>query len=169
MLYASTRASLTRSLGASHFPTSIFATSLSDLTPSAYTAYISRRSESPPLSPNEREMADVKAAEREASGGYEPTKSTVNPLSRVELQWSDEVEHAVVKLGEGVGGRLVLIVSSSISVVFLTCSLYSKTIDPASEMLVLSSASYVTVNKLSSSLPPSQPGHSYSTFPMNID
>ena len=119
MLYASTRASLTRSLGASHFPTSIFATSLSDLTPSAYTAYISRLSESPPLSPTEREMADVKAAEREASGGYEPNRSAVNPLSRVELQWSDEVEHAVVKLGEGVGGRLVLIVGfSSISPLF---------------------------------------------------
>jgi hypothetical protein len=64
-------------------------------------------------------MADVKAAEREASGGYEPNRSAVNPLSRVELQWSDEVEHAVVKLGEGVGGRLVLIVGfSSISPLF---------------------------------------------------
>jgi twinfilin-like protein len=107
MLYASTRASLIKSLGSSHFPNSFFATSLADLTPAAYTAHLARLAESPPLSPAEKEMA---AAEREAGSVFDFSMTPSNNITGVGLQWSDDVEHAVVQLGEGVGGRLVVMV-----------------------------------------------------------
>ena len=137
MLYASSRASLIKTLGSSHFPNSYFATSLADLTPSAYTAHLSRLAESPPLSPAEREMAVLSLAEREAGSAPDFSRTPVNHLTGVGLQWSDEVERAVVQLGEGVGGRLVVIVRRTHLFFLLFPKAIVKNIDAVQEKLEL--------------------------------
>lgn len=117
MLYASTRASLTRSLGASLFTDSLFATSKADLTPESYIAHKKHMAAPKPLSAREQEMADVRAAERDAGaggGGYEGSGARQNHLGTgVGLSWAPEVEEAVSELAKGEGNGLVVIVSAS--------------------------------------------------------
>jgi twinfilin len=114
MLYAATRASLMKSLGSTAFTDSIFATSRADITPDAYTAHLKHQSAPQPLSKREQELADVRAAEREAGANpYQGSRARQNHLgsSQVGFQWTDEVEQALVTLRDGSGAALVVIVS----------------------------------------------------------
>lgn len=117
MLYASTRGSLTRSLGSSLFADSLFATSKADLTPESYLAHKHHMAAPKPLSAREQEMADIRAAERDAGaggGGYEGSGARQNLLGTgVGLAWTPEVEEAVGELGRGEGSGLVVIVSAA--------------------------------------------------------
>ncbi|KZT42030.1 actin depolymerizing protein [Sistotremastrum suecicum HHB10207 ss-3] len=100
MLYASTRASLARSLGSSYFAESIFATSKADLTASAYAAHLAHAASPQPLSAREQEMEDLRAAER-ASGtsSYAGSASRINHIGTgVGLPWSSEAEQALQSL-----------------------------------------------------------------------
>ncbi|EGG06050.1 uncharacterized protein MELLADRAFT_43666, partial [Melampsora larici-populina 98AG31] len=63
MLYASTRATISRQLGETHFKESIFATSKRDLTPEGYLAHLASQTAQAPMTARERELADIKAAE----------------------------------------------------------------------------------------------------------
>ncbi|KAH9812085.1 hypothetical protein DFH28DRAFT_980002 [Melampsora americana] len=63
MLYASTRATISRQLGETHFKESIFATSKRDLTPEGYLAHLASQKAQAPMTARERELADIKAAE----------------------------------------------------------------------------------------------------------
>jgi len=114
MLYASTRASLLKSLGSTPFIDAIYATSKSDLTPQAYAAHKKHIAAPKPLSAREQELADVRAAEREAGGGgYDGSRARLSHVGTgVGLNWSGEVEEAVVKLGEGEGSEVIVIVSA---------------------------------------------------------
>src|ERR1700722_18854029 len=114
MLSASARASLTKTLGSTHFTDTLFATSLDELTPAAYAAHKAHATAPKPLSPREREMADVQAAQREAEEAYQGHRARVNHGGApVGLKWSEEVEDAVRALAEADGGnRLVVIVRS---------------------------------------------------------
>jgi len=115
MLYASTRNALTKSLGSGVFTDSLFATSKADLTPEAYAKHKKHMAAPKPLSAQEQEMADIRAAEREAGGtGYEGSSARQNvPGTRVGFNWAPDVEEAVGELGAGEGSRLVVIVGAS--------------------------------------------------------
>lgn len=109
MLYAATRATLTKTLGSAHFTDSIFATSKNDLTADAYAKHKLHLAAPQPMSAREKEMAEVKAAEHEAGGAA----SRVNDSgTRVGLKWAEDVENAVKELGSGESSGLVLIVSA---------------------------------------------------------
>jgi twinfilin-like protein len=117
MLYASTRAALTKALGASSFPSTLFATSKSDLLPGAYAAFLTAQSAPPPLSEREKDMQAARDAERlavEAAGGYEGARARVSPLQHSKgFELAREVEEALEALGNesggvGEGGRLVV-------------------------------------------------------------
>lgn len=112
MLYASTRNALTKSLGSSVFTDSLFATSKLDVTPEAYVKHKKHMTAPQPLSAREQEMADIRAAEREAGGAsYEGSSARRNHLgARVGLSWAPEVEEAVKELWMGESSRLVVIV-----------------------------------------------------------
>lgn len=112
MLYASTRNSLTKSLGSTHFTDSIFATSKADLTPSAYAAHRAHISAPKPLSSREQEMEDVRAAERLAGGTSYTGMQARRNHGAVGLAWPEDVEAAVKELGEGDGDRLLLLVNN---------------------------------------------------------
>ncbi len=114
MIYASTRNSVTKSLGATNFADTIFATSKDDVTPAGYAAHKRHLTAPKPLSAREKEMADIKAAEREA--GNAPYNANANaarqsPFGTVGLKWSDDVEAAVRNLAEITEDHLVIIVS----------------------------------------------------------
>jgi len=86
---------------------------MDDLTPEAYASHKRHIAAPKPMSAREQEMADIRAAEREAGGGgYDGSRSRQNHVGTgVGLNWLPEVEEAVRELGTGNGSRLVAIVS----------------------------------------------------------
>ncbi|KAJ7090306.1 hypothetical protein B0H15DRAFT_838062 [Mycena belliarum] len=140
MLYASSRASLLKSLGSTLFSDSIFATSKADLTPEAYAAHRKHITAPQPLSVSEREIVDVRAAERQAGGlsVYQGSRARSSHIGQtIGMPWADDFRDAVKSLSED--GDSVLVVA---------------TIDLASETLVLHSASPMAVSDVGASLPP---------------
>ena len=111
MLYASSRASLTKSLGSTHFPESLFANSKADLTPSAYKEHKAHVAAPQPLSAREREIADAKEAER-ATSVHEGMSARRNHIGSVPgTQWSDEATEAVKRIGESTEDELLVLAS----------------------------------------------------------
>ena len=112
MLYASTRLTLLKSLGSTVFTDSIFATSKGDLTANAYASHLRHVQAPHPLSTREQEMVDLRAAERETAS-YNGSRARTNHVGTgVGLNWSEEVEQAVIELGQGSGPSIVVLVSS---------------------------------------------------------
>ncbi|KAK0183916.1 actin depolymerizing protein [Armillaria mellea] len=143
MLYASSRGSLTRSLGSSVFTDSIFATSKEDLTAEAYAAHRRHVTAPQPLSTREQEIADARAAEREA--GTHSYRPKVNPIGHgAGLKWTDQVEDAIKTLGQGEDSGLVLL-----------------NIDVPTETLTLVSVTSASVEDLPSALPTSEPSYAF--------
>ena len=144
MLYASTRATLTKSLGSASFPDALFATHKSDLTATAYAAHRRHQTAPKPLSTREQEMADVQAAERAAArSGNDGSIVGRHQFggAGVKMNWSEDVEQVVKALSSGgEGSRLVVM-----------------TIDPATETLVLISNEECEPNDLCALLPSSDP------------
>lgn len=124
MLYASTRASLVKGLGASLFTDSIFATSKEDLTPDAYRAHKRHQAAPKPLSSREQELTDLRIAENTAAT-YEGSRARASHVGNpVGYQWSDDAQQAVSKLVEGEGCTLLILVRYSLEygrVVCLMC------------------------------------------------
>ena len=82
MLYASTRNALMRALGSATFTDNIYATSKDDVTPEAYAAHLRHLAAPKPLSAREKELEDVKAAEREGGiNQYEGARRRVTVRS----------------------------------------------------------------------------------------
>ena len=113
MLYASTRNGLTKSLGSAVFTDSLFATDKADVTPAGYAAHRRHQSAPKPLSAREKEIADVKAAEREAGASYEGSRGRQNHLGNQEIgyTWSEDAREAVGEMRTGEGSQLVILVS----------------------------------------------------------
>ncbi|OBZ69233.1 Twinfilin-1 [Grifola frondosa] len=153
MLYAATRNTLTKSLGSAHFTDNLFATSKADLSAEAYARHKRHLAAPKPMSAREKEMEEVKAAEREAGGrlldGSQARKNHIG--TRVGLGWAEDVENAVKELGSEDGSRLVI-----------------TAIDPASETLVLSSVAEIGVEGLATALPADEPSYAFFAWPHNI-
>ena len=109
MLYASTRNSLTQGLGSSSFVDTIFATSKGDLTPEAYAAHKRHLAAPRPMTAREKEIEDIKAAERQAGG----SRSQVNsPFSAaLGYKWTTDVENTIMALSEKAEDSVVILVS----------------------------------------------------------
>jgi twinfilin-like protein len=117
MLYASTRNALTKTLGSNHFADTLFATSKADITPEAYAAHKASAAAPQPLSRAEREMAEIREAERQASGGgansYQGMRARKAHVGPVGYSWAADAEEAVRALGGGEDSRLVVLVRVS--------------------------------------------------------
>ncbi|KAF7295362.1 Protein tyrosine kinase [Mycena indigotica] len=147
MLYASSRASLLKSLGSSLFTDSIFATSKADLTPEAYTAHRRHVTAPKPLSASEQEMADVRAAERQAGGlsAYQGSRARTSHIGQtVGMAWAEDLQETVKGLGEGDDSVLVVL-----------------TIDIATETVVLHSSAPTSADQVGSSLPADSPSYAF--------
>jgi len=143
MVYASTRGSLTKSLGSTLFTDTIFASSRADLTPEAYIAHKRHLTAPKPLSSREQDIADIRSAE------YNGSRTRANHVGTgVELQWTQEVEEAIKHLTAGE-----------------RCAVVVVTIDGKSEKLILQSTSETTIDQLGASLPPSEPCYAFLAWP----
>jgi len=112
MLYASSRASLFKSLGSALFTDSIYATSKADLTPEAYQAHLRHLAAPKPLSARELEMADVRTAET-SSASYQGSRSRATHVGAgIGLKWTPEIEEAVTELGRGENCAIIVLVSN---------------------------------------------------------
>lgn len=112
MLYASTRNSLIKGLGSTVFTDTIFATSKDDLTPTAYAAHKRHIAAPQPMSAREKDMADVKAAERQSTT-YEGSRARQNHIGTpIGMQWPQDVEDAVKELAGLSQDRLIVLVRS---------------------------------------------------------
>lgn len=164
MLYASTRASLLKSLGSAVFTDSLFATSKSDLTPEAYMAHKRHLAAPKPLSQREQEVADVRAAE--SGGAYEGSRVRTNHIGTgVGLHWTEEVETAVKDLGGGNGSVILVIVSPHGSCWEWPTENPMQKIDTKTETLVLDFVKEITIDSLGASLPPSEPCYAFFAWP----
>lgn len=148
MIYASTRNSVTKSLGATNFVDTIFATSKEDVTPAGYAAHKRHLAAPKPLSAREKEMADIKAAEREAGNApYNANAARQSPFgfgTTVGLKWSDDVEAAVRNLAEATEDHLVTMI-----------------IDPSTETVTLREATATAVDELKNKIPSSIPSFAF--------
>ncbi|ESK94229.1 protein tyrosine kinase [Moniliophthora roreri MCA 2997] len=158
MLYASTRASLLKSLGSTSFTDSIFATSRSDITPASYAAHLASLNAPKPLSAREKEIEDAKAAERAATNAsYQGSSGRASHLGgaaggKIGMPWSDEAEKAIEELGSGEDASVVVI-----------------KIDVPKETLVLHSHSETSVDQLSSVIPKDDASYVFFAWPHTHD
>ncbi|KAI1794554.1 hypothetical protein LXA43DRAFT_995571 [Ganoderma leucocontextum] len=153
MLYAATRNTLTKSLGSAHFTDNIFATAKEDVNAEAYAKHKRHLAAPKPMSTREKEMEEVKAAEREAGGrSYGGSQTRQNHIGQgVFLHWSPEAEEAIKDLLVADDSRLVIL-----------------TIDPATETLLLSSTNQIDVSQLGTSLPTDSPVYAFFAWPQTI-
>ncbi|KAF9119956.1 Twinfilin-2, partial [Mortierella sp. 14UC] len=70
MIYAATRASLTKDLGDSHFTDSIYGTNKGDFTLEGYKKHKASLAAPKPLSERERQLAEIRANEKTLGGAY---------------------------------------------------------------------------------------------------
>jgi twinfilin len=150
MLYASTGASLTKALGASYFPSSLFANSKSDLAPGAYTRHLQHLASPVPLSEREKELLAAREAERAAGASYEGARARVSPLQHSKgFKVDSAVDDAVSALRNATEGTLVIV-----------------NVDIPSETLVLTSSEPCTAASLASKLPSSSPAYAFFAHPL---
>jgi twinfilin-like protein len=161
MLYASTRNSVTKTLGATNFVDTIFATSKADLTPAGYAAHKRHLAAPKPMSAKEREMADIKAAEREAGSlPYNANAVRQSPFGAgVGLKWSNDVQDAIRNLADATENHLVTVVSTypSFQLPRRLERIVPQTIDPSTETLTLAESTATAVDELRTKIPSSDP------------
>ncbi|WVQ78383.1 hypothetical protein IAT38_000469 [Cryptococcus sp. DSM 104549] len=156
MLQASSRSGLLKSLGANNFKHDWFATSVSDLTPSALSAHLSHLSAPPPLSASEAALAEVREAE-----AAEAKRSALDPEEQVrrtkavvglggKMAWGPGVQEALEKVGKRSDDGWVVTLEIPAS-------------NTASIALLRSEA--CTPSQLPSKLPPKSPCYVFYSFP----
>lgn len=114
MLYASTRNSVTKSLGSTHFTDSIFATSKGDVTGDAYARHLRNLAAPKPMSQREKELAEMAEAEKKAADDYYGSNARKNHLSGavIGFAWSPAVEEAFKQLAVEESSKLLVVVST---------------------------------------------------------
>jgi len=152
MLYASTRNSITKSLGSTHFTDSIFATSKNDVTGDAYARHLRSLAAPKPMSQREKELAEMAEAERQAADAYQGSNARKSHLSGavVGFIWSPEVEEALKQLAVEESSKLLVV-----------------TVETPGETLRLVSFEDATADQVGSKLPPSEPAFAFFGWPHN--
>lgn len=114
MLYASTRNSITKSLGPTHFTDSIFATSKNEVTGEAYGRHLRHLAAPKPLSKREQALAEIAEAEKQAADDYQGTNAMRSHMSgaAIGFSWSPDVEEAFKQLAVEESSKLLVVVSA---------------------------------------------------------
>lgn len=153
MLYASTRNSVTKSLGSTHFTDSIFATSKDDVTGTAYARHLRHLAAPKPMSQREKDLAEMAEAEKRAIDDYQGSNARLSHLSGavVGFTWSSEVEEAFKQLASEDSSKLLVV-----------------NVETPGETLKLVSFEEATVDQVGSKLPPSEPAFAFFGWPHNL-
>jgi twinfilin-like protein len=146
MLYASTRTSVTKSLGSTHFTDSIFATSKNDVTGEAYARHLRHLAAPKPLSKREQALAEMAEAEKQAADDYQGLNAMKSHMSgaAIGFSWSPDVEGAFKRLAVEEFSKLLIV-----------------TVETPGETLKLVSFEEVTVDQVGSQLPHSEPVYAF--------
>lgn len=110
MLFASTRLTLLRELGAEKFRESVFVTEMRESEREGWEKHDASGALKAPLTEEEQLLNGVKQAEADARGGTEGRRLETG--ARLTIAISGEAKEALGALKEGSGGRLVQLVSS---------------------------------------------------------
>ncbi|VDB83083.1 unnamed protein product [Peniophora sp. CBMAI 1063] len=147
MLYASTRGALTRALPSPPADT-LYATTRQDISATGYAAHLTHLKAPKPLSAREKEMEEVKAAERAAGLNTRPTPSPgAFGGSGVGLQWDDALQEAVKALGEADAEGVV-----------------TASIEAGSEKLVYVEAADISADELKSKISTTDPSFAFFNY-----
>ncbi|KAI8069934.1 hypothetical protein BC940DRAFT_296514 [Gongronella butleri] len=146
MLYASTRATLTKDLGDSKFVDNIYGTQKSEFTSDGYKKHLAHKKAEAPLTQREKELAQVKAAEAEAASAFQGTSERRTYTPGIEMAMADEVKNALAALKDADRPHNYV-------------SLYMK-----NEAIALSEAKQVDVNDLKTTIPANDPRYTFYVF-----
>jgi hypothetical protein len=114
MLYAASRAAISKELGSSYFTDSIFATSLADLTSESYKAHKAHNAAPKPLSAKEREIQEAREAEKGSESVYEGSRARKNHVGNsVGMAWDPRSEAAIQSFAGSHLSELIILVSAS--------------------------------------------------------
>ncbi|KAI9253217.1 hypothetical protein BY458DRAFT_521960 [Sporodiniella umbellata] len=105
MLYASTRATLTKELGDYRFVESIYGTDQSEFSWDGYKKHLAHKSADAPLTRREQELAEIKAAEAKAVSDYQGTTSRKNYAPGVAFPLTDKAIESLSELKKEKGDR----------------------------------------------------------------
>ncbi|KAF7723805.1 hypothetical protein EC973_001589 [Apophysomyces ossiformis] len=100
MIYASTRATLTKELGDYRFLDSLYGTQASDLTYDGYKKHLAHKSADAPLTRRERELAEIKLAEAQAVSDYQGTTTRKAYAPGVSFPVTETAQEALRKLAQ---------------------------------------------------------------------
>ncbi|KAL1934488.1 hypothetical protein VTP01DRAFT_6670 [Rhizomucor pusillus] len=98
MIYASTRATLTKGLGDGRFTDNLYGTVKDEFTYAGYKKHLAHKNSEAPLTQREKELAEIKAAEAKAAADYSGTTARQAFAPRLEYQLKDEVIEALKEL-----------------------------------------------------------------------
>ncbi|KAI9323825.1 hypothetical protein BX666DRAFT_1873781 [Dichotomocladium elegans] len=98
MLYASTRASLTKELGDSRFVDSIYGTTQDEMSFDGYNKHIAHKKADAPLTQRERELAEIKLAEAKAASDYQGTTTRKTMAPGISFPLTDKAQQALSEL-----------------------------------------------------------------------
>lgn len=112
MLYASTRNSVTKSLGPTYFTDNIFATSKNDVTGAAYDRHLRLLLAPKPMSQREEEIAKLDKAMTMAADDYKDARTSLLSGAVVGYPWSDEVKEAFKRLAKEESSKLLVVAST---------------------------------------------------------
>ncbi|KAI8575941.1 hypothetical protein K450DRAFT_259503 [Umbelopsis ramanniana AG] len=148
MLYASSRASLTKDLGDYRFVDNMWGTEASEFTLDGYKKHKSHQTAEAPLTARERELAEIKAQESKASSNHMGTTVRKTYAAGVAVPLSEEAQAALEDLGKS---------SRSHNYVSLR-------LEKENETIQLDNASTVAAGDLAKTIPADSPRFTFYAF-----
>ncbi|CEG69724.1 hypothetical protein RMATCC62417_05749 [Rhizopus microsporus] len=148
MLYASTRATLTKELGDYRFVDSIYGTDKSEFSWDGYKKHLTHKSAEAPLTRREQELAEIRAAEAKAVSDYQGTTARKSYAPGVAFPLTEKAIEALSELKKDKEER-----SSN----FVSLHLNSEKVD-------LDTVANVTVNDLQKTISSNAPRFTFYIF-----
>ncbi|KAI9270623.1 hypothetical protein BDA99DRAFT_596203 [Phascolomyces articulosus] len=153
MIYASTRASLTKELGDNHFTDSIYGTSKDDVSYDGYKKHVAHKKADAPLTQRERELEEIKRAEANTASDYQGASARRTYAPGIAFPFTDKALDALRELQKPKDERKTNFVS-----------LYLE-----KETIELDTASDVPINAVHSKIPENAPRFTFYTLTCDND
>ncbi|KAG2228262.1 hypothetical protein INT45_011054 [Circinella minor] len=148
MIYASTRASLTKELGDNHFTDSIYGTTKDDVNYDGYKKHLVHKKAEAPLTQRERELEEIKRAEANTATDYQGASTRRTYAPGIAFPFTDKALEALRELQKPKDERKTNFVS-----------LYLE-----KETIELDTTSDVSINDVHSKLPENAPRFTFYTL-----
>ncbi|KAI8644743.1 hypothetical protein BD408DRAFT_412826 [Parasitella parasitica] len=149
MLYASTRATLTKELGDYRFSDSIYGTEKSEFTLDGYKRHLAHKKAEAPLTRREQELVEIKAAEAATVSEYQGTATRKSYAPGVAFPLTEKAIEALSELKKPSDDRAFNFVSLHLD----------------NEKIDLDSATQVSVDNLSQTINPAAPRFTFYIYP----